>query len=54
MAPKTPVAGWPSGDDVHTPTEAEKSTGRVALWMLLIAAAVVVLGYLLVNRMLGF
>ena len=53
MAPKTPVPGWPTGPDAHTPTEAEKSTGRMAIWMLLIAAAVVVLGYLLVNRMLG-
>lgn len=49
-----PVPGWPTGPDAHKSTEGERTQGRMALWMLLIAAAVIVLGYLLVNRMLGF
>jgi len=50
---KPPVPGWPTEGESHAPTEAEKTTGRMAIWMLLIAAAVIVLGFLLVNRMLG-
>jgi hypothetical protein len=50
---KTPIPGWPTEGESHTRSEAEKTTSRMAIWMLLIMVAVVLLGYLLVNRMLG-
>jgi hypothetical protein len=50
---KKPVPGWPTSEP-HVATEEEQRSSRMAVWMLLITAAVVVLGYMLVNRMFGF
>jgi predicted secreted protein len=46
----TPAPGWPPTSEPGAKTG---NTGRMVIWMTLIALAVVVLGYLLVKQMLG-
>jgi predicted secreted protein len=49
---RTPVPGWPPTSEPIDPAK-PTNTGRMVIWMTLIALAVVVLGYLLVKQMLG-
>jgi predicted secreted protein len=48
----TPAPGWPPKSEPADPAKTG-NTGRMVIWMTLIALAVVVLGYLLVKQMLG-